>query len=43
LITNDPVKRAMTLLERGSDFQRAIAVFAGMHLTRVNDRREYRE
>jgi uncharacterized protein len=43
LITYDPIKRAKTLSERGLDFQRAKVVFEGMHLTRVDDRREYGE
>jgi uncharacterized protein len=43
LITNDPVKRAMAVLERRLDFQRAIVVLEGMLLKRVDDRRDYGE
>jgi uncharacterized DUF497 family protein len=43
LITFDRVKRAKTPAERGLDFQRAKVVFEGIHLTRVDDRRDYGE
>jgi uncharacterized DUF497 family protein len=43
LITFDRAKRAKTLAERGLDFQRAKVVFEGIHLTRVDDRRDYGE
>jgi len=43
LITFDRAKRAKTLAERGLDFRRAKVVFEGIHLTRVDDRRDYGE
>lgn len=43
LITFDPAKRAKTLTERGLDFRRAREVFATVHLTRADDRRDYGE
>ena len=42
-ITFDRAKRDRTLLERGLDFRQARDVFAGVHLTRADDRREYGE
>lgn len=42
-ITFDRAKRDRTLFERGLDFQRARDVFAGPHLTRADDRRDYGE
>lgn len=42
-ITCDPMKRAWTLRERGLDMRRAGEVFAGLHFTRVDDRRDYGE
>ncbi|MEZ5608767.1 MAG: BrnT family toxin [Burkholderiaceae bacterium] len=42
-ITCDPAKREWTLQERGLDMRRAKEVFAGPHLTRVDDRRDYGE
>jgi uncharacterized DUF497 family protein len=42
-ITFDSAKRAQTLKERGLDFRRAKDVFAGVHLTRAEDRRDYGE
>lgn len=42
-VTCDPAKRQRTLLERGLDMNRAREVFAGLHLTRVDDRRDYGE
>lgn len=39
----DEAKRKITLAERGLDFAEAEAVFAGTHLTRVDDRRDYGE
>jgi uncharacterized protein len=42
-ITFDRAKRDLTLLERGLDFRQARDVFAGVHLTRVDDRRDYGE
>jgi uncharacterized DUF497 family protein len=42
-ITFDPAKRAQTLKERGIDFRRAKDVFAGVHVTRRDDRRDYGE
>ena len=43
LITFDPAKRARTLHERGLDFKRVKEVFEGVHLTRIDDRRDYGE
>lgn len=42
-ITFDRAKREKTLLERGLDFGRAREIFAGIHLTRTDDRRDYGE
>jgi uncharacterized DUF497 family protein len=42
-ITCDPKKRLQTLQERGLDMRRAGEVFAGLHLTRVDDRFDYGE
>ena len=42
-VTCDPAKRRRTLLERGLDMRRAREVFAGLHLTRIDDRRDYGE
>ena len=42
-ITFDPVKRAITLRERGLDFADAGEVFAGDTLTRIDDRTDYGE
>ena len=42
-ITCDPAKRLQTLQERGLDMRRAGEVFAGLHLTRVDDRFDYGE
>ena len=42
-ITCDPAKRAWTLRERGVDMKRAGEAFAGLHFTRVDDRRDYGE
>lgn len=42
-VTCDPAKRQRTLLERGLDMRRAREVFAGLHLTRIDDRRDYGE
>ncbi|MBM3512297.1 MAG: BrnT family toxin [Alphaproteobacteria bacterium] len=39
----DERKRARTLVERGLDFADAEVVFAGLHFTRRDDRREYGE
>lgn len=39
----DPEKRNKTLKERGLDFFRADAVFAGRHLTKRDDRKDYGE
>ena len=39
----DQAKRDKTLEERGLDFARAEEVFAGQHLTRIDDRQEYGE
>jgi uncharacterized DUF497 family protein len=42
-ITCDPAKRQRTLAERGLDMRRAKEVFAGVHLTRIDDRFDYGE
>ena len=42
-ITCDPTRRASTLAERGLDMRRAKEVFAGLHLTRSDDRYDYGE
>jgi uncharacterized DUF497 family protein len=42
-IACDPAKREETLRERGLDMRRAKEVFAGVHLTRVDDRFDYGE
>jgi uncharacterized DUF497 family protein len=42
-ITCDPAKRLQTLHERGLDMRRAGEVFAGLHLTRIDDRFDYGE
>jgi len=42
-ITFDRSKHDRTLLERGLDFRRARDLFAGVHLTRADDRRDYGE
>ncbi len=42
-ITFDPAKHAITLRERGLDFEDAINVFAGRHATIRDERRDYRE
>lgn len=41
--TWDEAKRRTTLAERGLDFADARLVFAGIHFTRVDDRRDYAE
>ena len=41
--TFDPAKRLQTLQERGLDMRRAGEVFAGLHLTRLDDRFDYGE
>lgn len=42
-ITFDPAKRLQTLQDRGLDMRRAGEVFAGLHLTRLDDRFDYGE
>ncbi len=42
-ITCDPAKRAVTLAERGLDFQDAVEVFEGDTLDFADDRRDYGE
>ena len=42
-ITYDPVKRAVTLAERGIDFEDAAEVFSGDTLDYPDDRRDYGE
>jgi uncharacterized DUF497 family protein len=39
----NPEKRNETLRDRGLDLRRAGEVFAGLHFTRVDDRRDYGE
>ena len=39
----DPAKRNKTMQERGLDFATAGEVFAGLHITRADDRRDYGE
>jgi uncharacterized DUF497 family protein len=42
-ITFDPSKRARTLAERGLDFADAALIFAGLHATLEDVRRDYGE
>lgn len=42
-ITSDRAKRAWTLEVRGLDMRRAKEIFAGVHLTRPDDRLDYGE
>jgi uncharacterized DUF497 family protein len=42
-VSYDPRKRAVTLRERGLDFERAADVFAGRVYTVIDDRRDYGE
>ena len=42
-VTFDPAKRQRTLLDRGIDMNRAREVFNGVHMTRIDDRRDYGE
>jgi uncharacterized DUF497 family protein len=42
-ITYDPAKRAVTLAERGIDFEDAAEVFSGDTLDHPDDRRDYGE
>jgi uncharacterized DUF497 family protein len=42
-VTCDPLKRQRTLRDRGLDMRRATEIFAGVHLTRVDDRFDYGE
>lgn len=42
-VTCDQAKRLQTLQERGLDMRRAGEVFAGLHLTRADDRFDYGE
>jgi uncharacterized protein len=42
-INYDPVKREVTLAERGLDFEDAVAVFEGLVLTVEDARRDYGE
>ena len=42
-ITCDPDKRQRTLQERGLDMRRAKEIFAGLHVTRADDRFDYGE
>ena len=42
-ITYDAAKRAATLEERGLDFADAATIFAGLHATLADDRKDYGE
>jgi hypothetical protein len=42
-ITFDAIKRQFTIDERGLDFARARELFAGLHLTRPDEREDYGE
>ena len=42
-IEYNPVKRDATLANRGLDFADAVAIFAGRHISRVDDRFDYGE
>lgn len=42
-ITYDPNKRNKTLIARGLDFKDEAKVFAGLTLTRLDDRKDYGE
>lgn len=42
-VTCDEPKRKWTLAERGLDMLRASDIFAGLHLTRPDDRLDYGE
>jgi uncharacterized protein len=42
-ISYDPVKRDMTLRERGLDFADAGIVFAGLQITQIDERLDYAE
>ncbi len=42
-ITYDLAKREWTLRERGLDFEDAAEVFAGLQITRLDDREDYGE
>jgi uncharacterized DUF497 family protein len=42
-ITCNAAKRLQTLREQGLDMRRAGEVFAGLHLTRLDDRLDYGE
>lgn len=43
VIDFDPIKRKVTLAERGLDFSQAGEVFDGKHFTRLDDRKDYLE
>ncbi|CCQ72061.1 BrnT family toxin [Magnetospira sp. QH-2] len=43
MIEFDPAKRLWTLENRGLDFARVDQLFAGRHLTRLDDRGDYGE
>lgn len=42
-LSYDPEKRRRTLVERGVDFEDVALVFAGLHFTRPDLRRDYGE
>ena len=42
-ITYDPEKRRVTLENRGLDFKDADKIFAGVHFTAIDDRKDYGE
>jgi uncharacterized protein len=43
MISFDPAKRDMVLKQRGLDFTDAVQLFAGLHATIVDDRKDYGE
>jgi len=43
VIEFDPHKRLLTLAERGLDFERAVEVFGGRHVTAEDAREDYSE
>ena len=40
-ISYDPNKRALTLMHRNLDFERAPDIFAGLHYTKEDTRKDY--
>jgi hypothetical protein len=43
VVTFDPVKRDLTLDQRGLDFARALEIFDEVHVTETDDRKAYGE